>query len=104
MSLSQRVGERDRENVTNYWIIKLISFWDDPYVMGLDSAVKNSPGNAGNRSSVPCLGRSPGEGDPCVCIESVMLSNHLILCHPLLLLPSAFQKEKGMAEDDMWGT
>ena len=23
-------------------------------------------------------------------IESVMLSNHLILCHPLLLLPSAF--------------
>ena len=23
-------------------------------------------------------------------IESVMLSNHLILCHPLLLLPSVF--------------
>ena len=23
-------------------------------------------------------------------IESVMLSNHLILCHPLLLLPSIF--------------
>ena len=25
-----------------------------------------------------------------VCIESVMPSNHLILCHPLLLLPSIF--------------
>ena len=25
-----------------------------------------------------------------VSIESVMLSNHLILCHPLLLLPSVF--------------
>ena len=23
-----------------------------------------------------------------VCLESVMLSNHLIFCHPLLLLPS----------------
>ena len=26
-------------------------------------------------------------------IESVMLSNHLILCHPLLLLPSIFPRE-----------
>ena len=25
-----------------------------------------------------------------MCIESVTLSNHLILCHPLLLLPSIF--------------
>ena len=25
-----------------------------------------------------------------MCIESVMLSNHLILCHPLLFLPSVF--------------
>ena len=25
-----------------------------------------------------------------ICIESVMPSNHLILCHPLLLLPSIF--------------
>ena len=25
-----------------------------------------------------------------MCIESVMPSNHLILCHPLLLLPSVF--------------
>ena len=27
-------------------------------------------------------------------IESVMLSNHLILCHPLLLLPSMFSSIK----------
>ena len=29
-----------------------------------------------------------------MCIESVMLSNHLILCHPLLLLPSIFPSNK----------
>ena len=29
-----------------------------------------------------------------VSIESVMLSNHLILCHPLLLLPSIFPSIK----------
>ena len=28
-------------------------------------------------------------------IESVMLSNHLILCHPLLLLPSIFTSIRG---------
>ena len=26
----------------------------------------------------------------CICIESVVLSNHLIICHPLLLLLSIF--------------
>ena len=29
-----------------------------------------------------------------MCIESVMPSNHLILCHPLLLLPSIFPSIK----------
>ena len=29
-----------------------------------------------------------------ISIESVMLSNHLIFCHPLLLLPSAFPSIK----------
>ena len=29
-------------------------------------------------------------------IESVMLSNHLILCHPLLLLPSIFPQHEGL--------
>ena len=31
-----------------------------------------------------------------MCIESVMPSNHLILCHPLLLLPSIFPSIKGL--------
>ena len=30
-----------------------------------------------------------------MCIESVMPSNHLILCHPLLLLPSIFPRIPG---------
>ena len=37
----------------------------------------------------PCPSPTPGV-HPNSCIESVMLSSHLILCHPLLLLPSIF--------------
>ena len=32
----------------------------------------------------------------CVSIESVMPSNHLILCSPLLLLPSVFPQHQGL--------
>ena len=32
-------------------------------------------------------------------IESVMLSNHLILCHPLLLLPSIFPSIRGFSTE-----
>ena len=32
-------------------------------------------------------------------IESVMLSNHLILCHPLLLLPLAFPSIRVFSSD-----
>ena len=32
-------------------------------------------------------------------IESVMLSNHLILCHPLLLLPSIFPRIKAFSNE-----
>ena len=34
-------------------------------------------------------------------IESVMLSNHLILCHPLLLLPSVFPSSKGFSKESV---
>ena len=34
-----------------------------------------------------------------VSIESVMLSNHLILCHPLLLLPSIFPSIRVFSND-----
>ena len=107
------------------------SFWTSL----VSSAGKESASNAGDGSSVPRLGRSPGEGigyplhyswafmvvvvqslsrvqlfvipwtaahqaSPSITIswsllkfmsiESVMPSNHLVLCHPLLLLPSIF--------------
>ena len=32
-------------------------------------------------------------------VESVMLSNHLILCHPLLLLPSIFPRIKAFSNE-----
>ena len=47
-----------------------------------------TPWTAAHQASRP----SPTLGSPLklMPIESVMLSNHLILCHPLLLLPSIF--------------
>ena len=39
---------------------------------------------------LPCPSLSPGVCTNSVSIESVMPSNHLTLCHPLLLLPSVF--------------
>ena len=40
---------------------------------------------------LPCPSPTPRAcSNSCPSIESVMLSNHLILCHPLLLLPSVF--------------
>ena len=38
----------------------------------------------------PCPSLSPGSLLKLISIESVMPSNHLVLCHPLLLLPSIF--------------
>ena len=34
-----------------------------------------------------------------VSIESVMPSSHLILCHPLLLLPSVFPSSRGFSNE-----
>ena len=38
----------------------------------------------------PCPSHTPGVHPDSMSVESVMPSNHLILCHPLLLLPSIF--------------
>ena len=38
----------------------------------------------------PCQSSTPGVYSNPMSIDSVMPSNHLILCHPLLLLPSIF--------------
>ena len=61
------------------------------------ASVKNLPANArGTRieGSIPGSGRSPGEGSgsllKLMSIQSVMPSNHLILCHPILFLHSVF--------------
>ena len=35
-------------------------------------------------------------------IESVMLSNHLILCHPLLLPPSIFPSIRVFSSESLW--
>ena len=39
---------------------------------------------------LPCLLPTPGAYSKLMSIELVMLSNHLTLCRPLLLLPSIF--------------
>ena len=39
---------------------------------------------------LPCPSLSPGVCSKFISIESLMLSNHLILCHTLLFLPSIF--------------
>ena len=39
---------------------------------------------------LPCPSLTPGAYSKLMSIESVMPSNHLILCHPRLLLPSIF--------------
>ena len=36
-----------------------------------------------------------------MCIESVMPSNHLILCHPLLLLPSIFPSVRVFSKESV---
>ena len=48
----------------------------------------------------PCLSPTPGAcSNPCPSIASVMLSNHLILCRPLLLLPSIFSSIRVLSNE-----
>ena len=55
------------------------------------SVVSNSLRPHGlQHSRLPCSSPSPRVCSNSVSIESVMPSTHLILCHPLLLLPSIF--------------
>ena len=48
---------------------------------------------------LPCPSPSPGALLRLMSIESVIPSNHLILCHPLLLLPSIFPSIKVFSND-----
>ena len=42
------------------------------------------------QARLPCPSSTPGACSKLMSIKLVMSSNHLILCHPLLLLPSIF--------------
>ena len=55
------------------------------------SVVSNSLWPLGlHQARLPCPSPTPGDGSNSLSIESVMPSYHLILHHPLLLLPSIF--------------
>ena len=50
---------------------------------------------------LPCPSPTPGAYSNSTSIESVMPSNHLILCHPLLLLPSIFPSIRGFSNESV---
>ena len=55
------------------------------------SAVSNSlRPHESQHARPPCPSLTPGVHSRLTSIESVMPSSHLILCHPILLLPSIF--------------
>ena len=49
----------------------------------------------------PCPSPAPGVYSNSVCIELVMPSNHLILCRPLLFLPSIFSSIRVFSNDSV---
>ena len=62
--------------IINYWLFSSVqSFFAAPW-----TAARQASLTINNPQTLPKL----------MSIESVMPSNHLILCHPLLLLPSIF--------------
>ena len=52
-------------------------------------------------SRLPCPSPTPGAYSNFMFIESVMPSNHLILCHPLLLPPSIFPSIRGFSNESV---
>ena len=66
------------KTVTSSWIFLVISVTKSLQPHGLHCG------------RLPCPALFPGVCSDFISIESVMLSNHLILCQPLLLLPSIF--------------
>ena len=52
--------------------------------------MSNSAAHESQHARPPCPSPAPGVHSNSTSIESVLPSSHLILCHPLLLLPSIF--------------
>ena len=72
-------------------VILTIAFWTMNSVQFSHSVVSASLWPHGlQHARLPCPSSTPGACSNSMSIKSVMPSNHLILCHPLLLLPSIF--------------
>ena len=71
---------------------KLSLYVDSPELLLFScSVMSNSVQSHGlQHARLPCPSLPPGVCSNSRPFKSVMLSNHLILCHPLLLLPSVF--------------
>ena len=50
---------------------------------------------------LPCPSPTPGACSKLMSIQSVTPSNHLILCHPLLLLPSIFPRVRVFSNESV---
>ena len=74
-SLSVHIGQERNDFMCCFWVTKLHLSLCDP----MDCSMPGLPVLYISWSLLKFIS-----------IESVMLSNHLILCHPLLLLPSVF--------------
>ena len=69
----------------------LIYLPSSPSVQFSRSIMSNSLWPHGlQHARLPCPSSTPGACSKLMSIKLVMSSNHLILCHPLLLLPSIF--------------
>ena len=64
------------------------------------SSVQSCPTLCNPWTRLPCPSPTPGACSMS-CPKSVMPSNHLILCHPLLLLPSIFPSIKVFSSESV---
>ena len=74
------------KNFTQFIVIHTVKGFQFSCSVMSDSLRPHEP----QHTRPPCLSPTPGVHPKPMSIESVMPSNHLILCHPLLLLPSIF--------------
>ena len=81
---------------SNQWLLG--NFSPESKACYLDSSVaqwsQTLRSHGSQHARLPCPSPSPRACSNSVSIKSVMLSNHLILRHPLLLLPSIFPSSK----------